>query len=67
MFSFFIFEFATGHTIGPTNLIFGMKAHCDIERAHTKILKILKIDDFRHGTILALANGLKCFRRRCTV
>ena len=51
--SFFVFPyifyvFAIDHNIGPTNLIRGMYAHCDIERAKKNFFpEMLKIDVFR--------------------
>ena len=48
VFSYIFFVFAIDHNIGPTNIILGMYAHCDIERAKKKLFsKILKIDVFR--------------------
>ena len=45
---FFVFVFATGHPIQPTNLLFGMKAHCSLDRAKKSILLIIFIfDGFR--------------------
>jgi len=35
-YSFFIFVFATGHSIQPTDLFFGMKAHFTLDRAKKK-------------------------------
>ncbi len=47
-YSFFIFVFATGHHIRPTNLIFDRYAHCGLDRAHKKIcLQIFIFDTSR--------------------
>ena len=43
-YSFFIFVFATGHQIRPTNLIFGMKAQCYLDRAMNR--KVFYFDFF---------------------
>ena len=48
-YSFFIFVFATGHQIRPTNLIFGMKAQCYLDRAMTKKKLILFLFDAFNG------------------
>ena len=42
------FMFAMGHPIQPANLIFGMKAHCSLDRAKT-ILRPFSPNVFRVG------------------
>ena len=58
VFSFFIFVFATIHPIRPINLVFGMEAHYDIERAEKSVFENFNFWRF-YGHFLLISSQVK--------